>query len=114
MAYAAGAMPLIRDELVSANILSGHFGGEVALLTEAGERSGSLTVAGSDSLPAQAVLFASAEEPLIGEEIYAGGAYLGAGPIHTASLRMLDTLRWILIVLILLGAIARLFMGGVS
>jgi hypothetical protein len=114
LAYAAGAMPLIRDEQVSANILAGHFGGEIALLTDAAERSGGLTVAGSDSLPGQAVLFASAEEPLIGEELYAGGAYLGAGPMHTASLRMQDALRWILIAIILLGAIAKLLIGGLS
>ncbi len=43
MAYAAGAMPTIHDEQISANIFAGHFGTEIALLTEAGERSRSLT-----------------------------------------------------------------------
>lgn len=113
MAYAAGVMPVIHDEQISANILAGHFGAEVALLTEASERSGSLTVAGSDSLIAQAVLYAGAEEPLIGEELYAGGAYLGAGPLHIASLRMQDIVRWVLIIFIVLGALARLLLGGV-
>lgn len=110
--YAAGAMPVIHDEQITANILAGHYGAEVALLTEAGERSGSLTVGGSDSLPAQAVLYAAAQEPLIGEELYAGGAYLGAGPMHTASLRMQDVVRWVLIALIVLGALINLFVGG--
>jgi hypothetical protein len=109
MAYAAGAMPAIHDEQVSANILAGHFGSEVALLTEAGERSRSLTVAGSDSIPAQAVLYATSDEPLLGEELYAGGAYLGAGPAHEASLRMQDILRWVLVVAIVIGAILKLF-----
>jgi hypothetical protein len=112
LAFAAGALPVIHDEQVSSNILAGHFGGEVALLTEAGERSGSLTVAGSDNLTAQAVLYASAQEPLIGEELYAGGAYLGAGPFHAASLRMQDVLRWALIGLILAGALFRMIFGG--
>jgi hypothetical protein len=107
-AYAAGAMPVIHDENVTANILSGHFGSEIALLTEAGERSHSLTVAGSDGLPAQAVLYATSDEPLIGEELYAAGAYLGAGEAHRASLFMQDILRWVLIVIIVLGAILKL------
>ena len=108
MAYAAGAMPVIHDEFVSANLLAGHLGTEVALLTEAGERSQSLTVAGSDSLPAQAVLYATSDESLLGEELYAAGAYLGADMAHIASLRMQDILRWAIVVVIVLGAILKL------
>jgi hypothetical protein len=106
--FAAGAMPVISDEQVAANVLTGHFGGEVALLTEAGERKNSLVIAGSDDLPGQAVLYAAAEEPLIGEELYASGAYLGSGPMHIASLRAQDVLRWILIAGLLGLAVARL------
>ncbi len=108
LAYAAGAMPAIHDEHVSANILAGHFGTEVALLTEAGERSQSLTVAGSDSIPAQAVLFATADEPLLGEELYAAGAYLGGGAVYTASIRMQDVVRWVLVAVIVIGAFLKL------
>jgi hypothetical protein len=107
LSYAAGAMSVIHDENVSANVLAGHFGGEVGLLTEAGERAGSLTIASSDSLPAQAVLFASTDEPLVGEELYAGGAYLGAGPLHVASLRTQDILRWLLVAIMIGGALLR-------
>ena len=106
--YAAGAMSIIHDEHVSTNILLGHFGTEVALLTEAGDRTGSLTIAGTDDVSAQAVLYAAADEPLIGEEVFAGGAFLGAGPAHSASLRVQDIFRWALVVMILLGALARL------
>ncbi len=105
--YAAGSMPLIQDGQVSANLLSGHFGGEAALIADAAERSGSLVVGGSDSLPGQAVLYAVAQDPLIGEEVFAGGAYLGAGSIHEASLRTQDILRWLLVALIILGAILK-------
>ncbi len=108
MAYAAGAMPAIHDEHTSANVLAGHFGTEVALLTEAGERNHSLTVGGTDSISAQSVLYATADEPLLGEELYAAGAYLGEDPVHTASLRMQDILRWVIIGAIGLGAILKL------
>jgi len=106
--YAAGTLPLIIDQKVSASILTGHFGSEVALIADANERRGSLTVAGSDSLPAQAILYATSQEPLIGEELYAAGAYLQAGPMHVASLRAQDILRWLLAGIILTGAILKL------
>lgn len=108
--YAAGVLSTIHDEHVTANVLAGHFGAEVALITEAGERSASLTVGGSDSIPAQAVLYVAAQEPLIGEELFAAGAYLGAGSMHIASLLVQDILRWLLIAVIILGGLAKL--GG--
>jgi hypothetical protein len=108
MAYAAGAMPTIHDEHITANILAGHYGTEIALLTEAGERSQSLTIAGTDNISAQAVLYATADEPLLGEELYAAGAYLGADTAHSASLYTQDILRWLLIVAIMVGAILKL------
>ena len=106
--YAAGTLPVIYDQHVSANVLAGHFGNEVALIADAGERIGSLTLAGSDSVAAQAVLYATAQEPLIGEELFAGGAYLQAGPMHVASLRAQDVLRWVLAGTILAGAALKL------
>jgi hypothetical protein len=106
--YAAGTLSLIHDGDVSANVLLGSFGSEVALINEAGERSGSLTLAGTDDIAAQSVIYASAHEPLIGEETYASGAYLGAGPMHVASLSAQDILRWILAGSIVVGSILKL------
>jgi hypothetical protein len=106
--FAAGAIPVIRDENVSANILMGNFGVEVALLTDAVERKNTFVLAGSDNLTAQAVIYASAQEPLIGEEIYAAGAYVQSSPMHTASLTVQDILRWLIITVILIGALLTL------
>jgi hypothetical protein len=108
--YAAGAIPVIHDENVTANVIVGHLGSEIVLLTEEAERRESLTVAGTDSVPTQAVTYAASQEPLLGEEIYAGGAYIGSDPIHIASLRAQDVLRWLLAGIILIGALAKL--GG--
>jgi hypothetical protein len=107
-AYSAGTIPIICDQNVSTNLLSGSFGSEVALMIEAAERKGSLMVAGSDSLPAQAVIYSSTENPLIGEELFAGGAYLQAGGMHLASLKTQDVFRWILVFSILVGGILKL------
>lgn len=106
--YAAGALPAIRDEHISANVLMGNFGVEAALLAEAAERANTFTLAASDNLAAQAVLYASVQEPLIGEELFAAGAYMDAGPLHAASLRVQDILRWLIIVVILVGVLVQL------
>jgi len=108
--YAAGAIPFMRDENVSANVIIGHFGSEVALLTDAADRTNSLTVAAADDPAAQAVLFSSVDDPLVGEELFAAGAYTGAGVPHLASLQMQDILRWI-IILVLLGGSALKLVG---
>lgn len=106
--YAAGALPIVYDQQVSVNILAGSFGSEVALITDAAERTGSMSLGGSENLTAQAVLYASAQEPLIGEELFAAGAYVQAGPLHGASLKTQDVLRWLLIGAILAGAALKL------
>jgi hypothetical protein len=109
--YAGGTLPLVLDRTVSANLLVGSFGEEVALIGAAGQQSGTFGMGGGDTLNSQAVLFGSAQAPLIGEELFATGAYLDAGPAHKASLRMQDVLRWIVILLFIFTAVMPMFTG---
>jgi len=44
------------------------------------------------------------QEPLVGEDLYAIGAYMNASPTHVASLRTQDIFRWVIIGLILVGS----------
>jgi len=106
--YAAGVLPVMQDENISANVLMGNLGVEAALLTDAAERSGTSILGGSDDLSAQAILYGNAQHPLIGEEVYAAGAYLKPRPFHTASLTVQDILRWLVVISILLGAVLKL------
>jgi hypothetical protein len=108
--YAVGAVPVIYDEQSSIDILLGHFGNEIALIIDASERNGNTSLAGSDNLTAQSILCATAEEPLIGEEIFAAGAYVKSGPMHVASLHAQDVMRWILVTAMIVGAILK-FVG---
>ena len=109
LSFAAGAMPTVHDENVSANVYIGDFGAESALLTEAAERQNSALIAASDNLAAQSVFYASSQEPLIGEELFAAGAYVGAGAAHDASLNVQDVLRWLVILSILAGSVLKFF-----
>lgn len=109
--YAAGALSTIHDENVSANIVMGDLGAEAALLAEATDREETSLIAASDDLSAQSVFFASSQDPLIGEELFAAGAYVGAGPSHEASLHVQDILRWLIILAIIIGSLLK-FVGA--
>jgi hypothetical protein len=101
-------MNISQNENVSANIIIGHFGPEAALLAEASDRDNVITIGASDQLSGQSVLFANTQDALIGEELFAAGAYLGAGASHVASLTVQDILRWTVILALLGGAAAKL------
>jgi hypothetical protein len=103
--YIAGTLPVIFDERVSANILVGNFGPESALLAEAADQEDSFMLAASDAVAAQSVMYATATEPLIGEELFAIPAYLQAGPTHQAGLRAQDVLRWLVAGVLVIGSI---------
>lgn len=108
LSYAAGALEQMRDEDIKVNVLIGNYGPEVGFLSSASEESGSFTLGASDSLPAQAVLYATTDQPLIGEELFALPAYLHATPIHNASLLVQDMLRGLIILVILGGTLLQL------
>ena len=103
-AYAAGTIPVTKDEQVSTNVFLGDYGSEAALMADAAERDNSTLIAASDGISAQSVFYATSQDPLIGEELFAAGAYVGAGPVHEASLTVQDVLRWLIILAIVVGS----------
>jgi hypothetical protein len=105
--WGAAQTTLARDQAVAGALLLGSVGTEAALLTEGGQRAGVTTLAGSDNLQAQAVLFASAEHPVIGEDLFAGGAYVGRLPAHVGSLAAQDVVRLGVAAVIIVGVIWR-------
>ncbi|MFN3492697.1 MAG: DUF6754 domain-containing protein, partial [Anaerolineales bacterium] len=99
-----GAMHIASSENVSTNIMIGHFGPEVGLLADSSDRDYAALIGASDNLAGQSVLYASTQDAFIGEELFAAGAYLGAGASHSASLMVQDILRWLIIIALLGGA----------
>jgi hypothetical protein len=97
LAFAAALTGMIGAERVSGSILVGSYGAEIALILDAGNRRGRSTVAGSENLIGQAVAYGLADAPLIGEEQFAAGAYLGDEAASLASAVAIDTLRWLLV-----------------
>jgi hypothetical protein len=106
-AFATGSLPAIYQQDLTATVLTGHFGIESALIIDASEKQNELSVAGSDELTSQAVMIATCDNPLIGEELYAGGAYLQVNPMHLASLSTQDVFRWVLVIIMIVGSLLK-------
>lgn len=103
-AYAAGVMGLLATDQVEANVMVGNFGDEYLLMGETAARKGIVQVGGASNPDTLPFVYVSSREALLGEEIYAAGAYLQNRPAHLASLVAQDTMRW-LIGLFILGGI---------
>jgi hypothetical protein len=108
-AYSARCMGFITREKVAANIMMGAFWAESLLIAEAGASVGAIQVAGTANLHQIPFLVAACDYTLIGEELYAGGAYLSQDKVKLGSIAGQDYLKVASIALVLLGALAVTF-----
>jgi hypothetical protein len=97
-------MTVTHQDQVSTDVLMGDFGPEVGLLTEAAERENAMLIAATSDPTSQSILFASTNEPLVGEELFAAPAYIGNDSAQRASLQVQDILRWLIILALLAAA----------
>jgi hypothetical protein len=104
-AYAAGVMNLLNINKAGANVMLGHFGDEYLLMGETAAQRGMAQVGGASNPNTLPFVYVTAQEALLGEEIYAGGAYLQKRPAHLGSLMAQDTMRWLVALLVLGGII---------
>ncbi len=105
--YAAGALVLPKDERLSGTVLLGAAGPEAALIADANSRAGLTTIAGVDRVAAQAALFAVADHPVLGEDVFAAGAYISRRPALLASLQAQDWMRLLVIAGIGIGVLVK-------
>ncbi len=106
-AYAAGTMQLLNQQAVIANVMVGRFGDEFLLLGETGAQRNLNQMGGTSQPGVLPFVYTSVANPLIGEEIYAGGAYLSNRPGHVGSLAAQDAMRWLLIATLLIGILLK-------
>lgn len=104
LAFAAALTGMTGNERVVSNVLAGNFGLEMALVLDAAARRDVTSIATSGRLEGQAVAYAMADYALLGEEIFAAGAYLSDQPSQIAVLTTVDVLRALVIITILILA----------
>jgi hypothetical protein len=100
-------MQIIDQQKLVANVMIGRFGDEFLLMGEAGAQRNLAQIGGTSAVHVLPFVNATMTHPLIGEEIYAGGAYLSDKPAHLASLFAQDMMRWILVAFMVMAILLR-------
>jgi len=104
-AYATGVEAIITREKPAACFFMGSFAAEALLMSEVGTTVGAIQVAGTDSEDQLPFFFTSCDYTLIGEELYAAGAYLSKDPLLVSALKVQDFGKLLFMVLAIIAVI---------
>ncbi|MCX7935264.1 MAG: hypothetical protein N3A66_08410, partial [Planctomycetota bacterium] len=105
-AFASGYMGIVHREQAASCFLFGSFAAESLVLAEAGQQIGAMQVAGTTSYNQIPFFLTSCDYTLIGEEVYAAGAYLSRDPVQLGSIRGQDLAKLVVLATILIGVVA--------
>jgi len=108
MAYASAAVAFIQREKAAANIMIGAFYGEFMLIAEAGLQAGAIQIGGTARMYQLPFVAVVCDYMLIGEEMYAGQAYLTKDLGHLGSIQGQDWIKWIVQATLGIGALMTL------
>jgi hypothetical protein len=108
-AYTAAVSGTMVRERPAANFLIGSFYAESLLLAETGQASGAIQIAGTAEVAQLPFFVCACDYTLIGEELYAAGAYLAREPSMLGSIKGQDWTKAAVGFAIVLGAIFETF-----
>jgi hypothetical protein len=108
--FAAAVDGMIHREKPAACFFIGHFMAESLLLAEVGATTGAIQIAGTEQESQLPFFFTSCDYTLIGEELYAAGAYLSREPMLVSTLKVQDYGKAFVMVSIAAGSL--LVMAG--
>jgi hypothetical protein len=104
-AYVAAVNGIMLRDKPAANIYLGAFFAESLLLAETGFQTKAIQVAGTAQVAQLPFFVVACDYTLIGEELYAAGAYLSREPRLLGSLKGSDLMKVVLIAIIVVGCI---------
>jgi hypothetical protein len=113
-AYAMGVTGVMRAERAAAGFYFGSFGYESLLIAEAGNKEGIIQVAATADFFQIPFFICACDYVLIGEELYAAGAYLSQDPVQTGALAGQDAFKTAILILTLLGVVFALVLTAVG
>ena len=108
-AYVAAVNGMMLRERPAANLLLGAFFAESLLLAETGHETGAIQIAGTANVHQLPFFVVACDYTLIGEEYYAASAYLSKDAKLLGSLKASDTIKILLVVVILAGCMLLTF-----
>ncbi|HHN46187.1 MAG TPA: hypothetical protein ENN09_01985 [Planctomycetes bacterium] len=103
--YASGYMGMVHREKAGSCFLFGYFAAESLILAEAGKQAGAMQVAGTVDYLQIPFFITTTDYTLIGEEVYAAGAYLSDDPVQKGSIAGQDTAKAVILALLLTGIV---------
>ncbi|MBM3316837.1 MAG: hypothetical protein FJY75_03195, partial [Candidatus Eisenbacteria bacterium] len=104
-AYTAAVTGIMVREKPAANFLIGAFQAESLLLAETGQSTGAIQIAGTAEVTQLPFFAVVCDYTLMGEELYAAGAYLSNEPAMLGSIKGQDFTKAVLILVILVGVL---------
>ncbi len=104
-AYVAAITGIMLRDKPAANIYLGSFYAESLLLAETGFSTGAIQIAGTAQVAQLPFFVVACDYTLIGEELYAAGAYLTREPRLLGSLKGSDYMKVALIAAIVVGCV---------
>jgi hypothetical protein len=105
VAFHIGTMGLIAREKPAATVFVGSFACEAVMIAEASAAVGALNISGTARIASLPYLVSTADYYLVGEEVYAAGAYLSKDAAQAATLAVADIAKVVTVALIVLGLI---------
>ncbi len=103
--YTIAYLGILRREKPGAHIMVGGYWAESLQLAEVGFTAGAVQIAGTANTHQIPFFVAACDYALIGEEIYAAGAYLSKDPVQSGSVAGQDMGKAIALILMVLGIV---------
>jgi hypothetical protein len=102
-AYTAAVSGIMVREKPAANFLIGAFQAESLLLAETGQSTGAIQIAGTAEVTQLPFFAVVCDFTLMGEELFAAGAYLSREPAMLGSIKGQDVTKAILVIVMVIG-----------
>ncbi len=112
-AFTAGIFGILERERPGANIFIGYFAAEALHLGVVGNRVGAINIAGNIDLGMASFFAVTCDYTLLGEEVYAAGAYVSGDPVQINAIVGQDVIKWFVTILLIIGTLAATVSSGV-
>jgi len=104
-AFVAGVNGIMIRQKTATNFYLGMFYAEALVMTETGNITGAIQIAGTDAITQIPFFITTCDYTLIGEELYAASAYLSRDPVIIGTLKSQDMTKLLIIIFVVVGTL---------
>ena len=108
LAYASAVAGSMHRDNPAAIFIQGDFGAESLIYAENGNAVGAIQIAGTDNEKQLPYFVVACDYTLLGEELYAAGAYIKKDPIQICTLKAQDVLKLAVFACLIIGSLLAL------